>query len=131
MKRIHVPERGNEAVFPRPQFEDQASAVDGTRGPACGHPNPNEPGICPICREWRERSTSKAGALEKVAALGLRFQGVDLMFRREGTDWPKLWRAQCFSAKHGWVRMHAFGDSAEEAIDALLTETNSGDAPRG
>jgi hypothetical protein len=24
------------------------------RGPSCGHPNPNEEGTCPTCREWRE-----------------------------------------------------------------------------
>ena len=59
-------------------------------------------------------------ALASLAALGIRFQGVDLKFRRDGTDWPQRWRAECFSSKHETARHVAYGDTPELAIAALV-----------
>ena len=30
--------------------------------------------------------------VEELEYLGKRFQGVDLQFRRDGTNWPKPWK---------------------------------------
>lgn len=54
--------------------------------------------------------------LSILIELGEKFQGVDLKFRRDGTEWGKKWKAECFSVKHEGARHTAYGDSAEDAI---------------
>lgn len=58
-------------------------------------------------------------SLAQLIELGKRFQGIDLKFRRDGVNWPKPWRAECFSAKHEGVRLKAFGDTPKAAIEIL------------
>lgn len=58
--------------------------------------------------------------LSILSDLGEVFQGVDLKFRRSGTEWEKKWKAECFSSKHESARHTAYGDSAEDAIYALV-----------
>lgn len=65
--------------------------------------------------------------LDALARIGGRFQGVDLKFRRGGVDWPAAWRAECFSAKHEGVRLHAHGDTPEAAIQALQVSVDAWD----
>lgn len=57
--------------------------------------------------------------LASLQALGQRFLGVDLSFRRNGTGWPHQWRASCCSSKHEGARATAYGATPEEAIAAL------------
>jgi len=64
--------------------------------------------------------------LKTLTRLGQRFQGVNLKFRRDGTEWPKKWLAECFSAKHEGARHQAFGDTAEDAIEALAAMVKIG-----
>ena len=56
--------------------------------------------------------------LDAFAELGERFHGVDISFRRGGTDWPKRWRARSVSTKHENVTV--YGDDILEAIKELL-----------
>jgi hypothetical protein len=60
--------------------------------------------------------------LARFTELGQRFQGVSLLYRRHGTDWPAAWRAECFVSKNERndyrVRVHA--ETAEEAVTLLL-----------
>lgn len=63
--------------------------------------------------------------IDKLAMLGARFQGIDLKFRKEGTDWPNPWRAECFSAKHEEARFICYGKSPHNAIDNLISEVSA------
>lgn len=64
-------------------------------------------------------------ALDNLADLGERFQGVDLKFRRDGTVWEKKWKAECFSSKHEGARFCCYGSTHEEAIANLLKEVKA------
>lgn len=59
-------------------------------------------------------------ALSGLIYLGKRFQGVDLKFRREGTEWAGKWKAECFSSKHEAARFVCYGSTPEEAIADLV-----------
>lgn len=64
--------------------------------------------------------------LSRLAALGRRFLGVDLQFRRSGVNWPGPWRARLLASKNerDEYRLEAYGADASEAIRQLeqLTE---------
>lgn len=49
-----------------------------------------------------------------------RFNGVDIQYRRGGTDWPKLYRVRITSNKNERDEFRAtlFCDSLDEAIEA-------------
>jgi hypothetical protein len=65
-------------------------------------------------------------ALERLAGLASRFQGADLAFRRDGTNWPEPWRARLLSSKHAGVRITVYAASAEAAIQALCSAASDG-----
>lgn len=67
--------------------------------------------------------------LDKLAALGSRFYGVDLAFRRNGTGWPAPWKARCIASKNERYeyRHTVFADTAEQAIADLLAAVESAD----
>lgn len=69
---------------------------------------------------------AKPSPLQQLAAIGARFHGVDLSFRRGGTDWPGAWRARLHASKNERddYRLEAFGDSPEAAIEALADAVN-------
>lgn len=60
-------------------------------------------------------------ALASLSELGYRAHGVSLEYSRSGTDWPKGWRAKVVYTKNERddLRLTAFGETAEEAIQAL------------
>jgi len=62
--------------------------------------------------------------LKNLQALGTRFHGVTLEFRRSGTDWPQPWRVRCVSTKNERenYRLECFGDTAEQAIEKLVSD---------
>lgn len=62
-------------------------------------------------------STPSLSHLNKLAEIGNSFVGVDLSYRRFGHNWPKSWRVRIVSNKFKFDDV--FGDTAEEAIDAL------------
>lgn len=62
-----------------------------------------------------------ADGLGALQALGGRFHGVTLDFRRSGTDWPSPWRVRLVSTKNERedYRLECFGDTAQQAVEAL------------
>lgn len=65
-------------------------------------------------------------SLATLKSLGLRFQGVDLKFRHQEVNWPRPWKAECFSAKHEGARFAAYGDTPEEAVEMLIEKVKAG-----
>lgn len=67
--------------------------------------------------------TSNTDPLQQLATLGNRFAGVSLDFRRHaaGTGWPAPWRARLAVTKNERAdfRLEAFGNTAEQSIEAL------------
>ena len=63
-----------------------------------------------------------ADHLARLSELGDRAHGVSLEYRRSGTDWCKRWRAKVVYTRNTRddLRLTAFGDTAEEAIQALV-----------
>ncbi len=61
--------------------------------------------------------------LEYLKTLGARFHGITLDYRRSGTNWPAAWRVCLVSTKNerGDYRLECYGDTPEQAIDALQT----------
>lgn len=68
---------------------------------------------------------------EAFAALGQRFLGAELSFRRDGTDWPAQWRARIVCAKNerDAYRITCYAESAGAAVRALLRDVAFVDAP--
>jgi len=71
-----------------------------------------------------QHGETKMEHLKLLQALGTRFHGVTLEFRRSGTDWPQPWRVRCISTKNERenYRVECFGDTAEEAIEKLVAD---------
>lgn len=66
---------------------------------------------------------------EELANLAVRFQGLTLEYRRQGTDWPQAWRIQTYRAKqHSDTRVTVYGDTPREAFDKLLHELEEANA---
>lgn len=55
-------------------------------------------------------------------ALGARFQGVDIQFRRHQPEWPQSWRVRIVASKNERddFRITAWGDSFAMAATAAL-----------
>lgn len=81
----------------------------------------------------------KYGALVVIDDLSRRFNGVDIQFRRSGTDWPWPWRIQLATNKNerSEYRFTLYGATlrevlakasqhAEEVASSMLTPNSGG-----
>lgn len=66
-----------------------------------------------------------ADMMTAFAALGLRFSGVDLLFRRDN-GWPGAWRAECVATRNGCgeYRIKVHGETWQKAVVGLLNRVS-------
>ena len=62
---------------------------------------------------------------DNLEELVRRFHGIDIQYRRSGTDWPKPWRVRLIATKNERdnYRITSYGETLVEAIDYIRVTT--------